>query len=320
MATSSRPPLHLRVSLTERCQLRCLYCMPAEGVALRPHAEILRFEEITAFVRLLQQSFDVQKVRLTGGDPLVRPDLPKLVRMLADLQIPDLALTTNGQQLVGAAAALQAAGLQRVNISLDSLHPDTFGRITRGGVVQRTIDGIDAALQANLRPVKLNMVVMRGINDSEVEEILAFGGARGCEVRFLELMPIGCGVALFDQSFVSTVTVRDRLAARFQLVPLPVADGSSARRFRVEDQGATRGIAGFISPCSDPFCRGCIRLRLTADGRIIGCLARKHGLDIRPFLRQEDPAGLADQVRQALQGKRSDRDFAQPAVMATIGG
>ena len=320
IARGDRIALSLRISVTDRCQLRCRYCMPAEGVPSCRHEDILRFEEITHFVRCLQEDFDVEKVRITGGDPLARRELPELVAALAALGIRDLAMTTNAQQLAAMAGTLRDAGLHRINISLDSLDPDTFRRITRGGPVDQTLAGIDAALQAGLAPVKLNMVVMRGINDHEVCDVLSFALARGCELRFLELMPVGYGAELFDKAFVSTDSVRRMLASRFELEPLAPTPGSSARRCRVKQTDGLAGVAGFISPCTNPFCAGCTRLRLTADGRLMGCLARNDGVRIRPLLADADDDALADAVRAGLLGKRSDRHFAQATPMAAIGG
>ena len=317
----TRPPLTIRISVTDRCQLRCRYCMPEEGVRSCAHEDILSFEEIADCVERLQESFDLRKVRLTGGDPLARKGIVNLVGALSDMGIPDLSMTTNAQLLGGMAADLCDAGVHRVNISLDSLNPDTFRRITRGGVVGKTVEGIDAALRANLRPVKLNMVVMREINDHEVCDLMSFALERGCELRFLELMPVGHGAELFEHAFVATESVRRMLESRFELEPIDRAEGSSASRYSVRRTAdGLAGVAGFISPCSDPFCAGCTRLRLTADGRLIGCLAREDGIHIRRFLADADDAALVAAVRRAIQWKRTDRYFSQTTAMATIGG
>ena len=294
--------------------------MPIDGVPKCRHEHVLRFEEITRFVRYLQEHFDIRKVRFTGGDPLVRNGIEDLIVMLSELGIPDLAMTTNGQRLGAMSGRLRSAGLHRVNVSLDSLRPEVFRHLTRGGVVQKTLDGIDSALSEGLNPVKLNMVVLRGINEQEVGELLSFAIDRGCELRFLELMPVGYGAELFDKAFVSTASVRQMLESRFELEPLPHALGSSAKRYRVRCADGREGVAGFISPCSEPFCEACTRLRLTADGRLIGCLAREDGIRIRPLLADADEPALATAVRQALRRKRSDRHFAQPTAMAAIGG
>jgi len=294
--------------------------MPAEGVPSCKHQDVLSFDEIRTFVDQLRASYAIQKVRLTGGDPLARKGIVDLVARLSELGVPDLSMTTNAQLLGAMADDLSAAGLQRVNISLDSLNRDTFRRITRRDGVGSNIGGIDAALRANLRPVKLNMVVMRGINDHEVCDVLWFALRRGCEVRFLELMPIGYGAALFEQRFVSTTAVRQTLATAFELAALPRVPGASAKRYHVRGQDGSEGVVGFISPCSDRFCSDCSRLRLTADGRLMGCLARREGHNIRPLLQGRHGGSLAATVRTALQCKRSDIHFEQPVSMAAIGG
>jgi len=321
IARNDRAGLSLRISVTDRCQLRCRYCMPSDGVSKCQHEDILRFEEIVRFVGCLQQHFDIRKVRLTGGDPLVRKGIEDLIGMLSELGIPDLAVTTNGQRLGPMAGRLRSAGLHRVNVSFDSLNPDVFRGLTREGDVQKTRDGIDAALSEGLSPVKLNMVVLRGINEQEVGELLSFAIDRGCELRYLELMPIGYATHLFEDAFESSEAVRTRLAAGFRLDALPAEPGAAARRFRVTrlSDGAS-GVAGFISPCSDPFCGGCERLRLTSDGHLIGCLAREGGLDIRACLAEGDGDALVSAVEQVMQHKRQDGCFAQAVPMVAIGG
>lgn len=320
IAPVEKPPLTLRVSVTDRCQLRCQYCMPPEGVSACGHEDVLTFEEIAAFVEHLQASYDVRKVRLTGGDPLVRKGIVDLVALLAGLGIPDLAMTTNAQRLSALADDLAAAGLNRVNISLDSLNPGTFEQITRREGVRNTIEGIEAAIRADLRPVKLNMVVMQGINDQEVCEVLSFALERGCELRFIELMPIGFGASHFDKRFVSTASIRRMLTSRFELAPMPRTPGSSSTGCRVRGRDGAGGVVGFISPCTDRFCSDCTRLRLTSDGRLMGCLARKEGYGIRPLLRRDRHDALTTAVRKALRCKRVDSGFEQPVSMAAIGG
>jgi cyclic pyranopterin phosphate synthase len=320
IAPLDRPELALRISVTDRCQLRCRYCMPARGVQPCRHQDILSFEEITSFVEQLRISFDIRKVRLTGGDPLARKGIVDLVAMLSDLGIPDLAMTTNAQLLGAMAHDLHSAGLMRVNISVDSIEPDTFHRVTRRDGVEKTVEGIDAALRSNLLPVKLNMVVMQGINDKEVCNVLSFALKRGCELRFLELMPIGYSAELFESQFVPTATVRSMLTPEFELHPISRIRGSSSRRYHVKGADGSEGVVGFISPCSDRFCSDCSRLRLTADGRLMGCLARSERRDVRALLREGKGGGLAEVVREALLCKRSDSQFEQPVSMASIGG
>ena len=312
--------LSLRVSVTDRCQLRCRYCMPPAGVALGRKDEILTYEEIAALVACLHDEFGVARVRITGGEPLLRLAIERLVGMLADLGVPDLALTTNGLRLAGMAHVLKRAGLQRVNVSLDTMAPDTFRRLAGSGDVQAVLDGIDAALQAGLLPLKLNTVVIRGVNEEEVGRLLAFALARKCELRFIELMPIGPGAHLFADGFVSSDAVRQKLSSQFALTPTASETGSSARRYLVTDAEGRRGTAGFISSCSAPFCGECTRLRVTADGRLIGCLARDGGRPVREALRAGDWQSILDAAHQVLGGKTADRVFEQGLAMASIGG
>lgn len=316
-------PLSLRVSVTDRCDLRCAYCMPEEGRPLSPRSEILSYEDIAQFVRAVRAAYGVFHVRITGGEPLVRPQLENLIGMLAAEGIRDVALTTNGQLLAQKADALKRAGLGRVNISLDSLRPDVFARITRGGVLQRTLDGIEAALAAGLRPVKLNTVVLRGINDQEAPDLVRFAIGHGCQIRFLELMPIGEAAASFDRLFVSSADTRASLRGRFQLEPLPIDSSSTSRDYRIQDLAGRMTIAGFISPTTEPFCAGCRRLRLTAKGSLIGCLARPQAIPVADLLRNgatRDPGLILAAVEAALGLKRRNSEFAQPLEMVQIGG
>lgn len=312
--------LALRVSITDRCQLRCRYCMPAEGVPLCGREEILSYEEMATLVACLRDGFGLSKVRITGGEPLVRPDVERGIGRLAELGIPDLALTTNGLRLAEKAAALKGAGLDRVNVSLDSLSPDTFCRLTRGGDVRAALSGIDAALAHGLRPVKLNTVVIRGVNDAELPELVAFAIRMECDIRFIELMPIGPGADLHADGFMSSAALREVLSEHFVLEPVAPVYGSSARRYGVTDSAGRRGTVGFISSCSEPFCGECARLRVTADGRLIGCLAGSGGISVREKLRAGDTEAVCDAARTVLGAKRADRPFVQKMAMASIGG
>ena len=312
--------LSLRVSVTDRCQLRCRYCMPPEGVPLRGRDEILSYEEIVALVACFRDEFGLTKVRITGGEPLVRTGIERLVGMLADLDIPDLALTTNGLRLAEMAPALKRAGLHRVNVSLDSLSPDAFRRLTGGGELHTVLHGIAAAQDAGLIPLKLNTVVIRGFNEEETVDLVEFAIQRNCEVRFTELMPIGPGAKLFSEGFISSMDVRQKLSSHFTLHPLGAEIGTSARRYGVVNAEGKRGTVGFISSCSAPFCGECARLRLTADGRLIGCLARNGGIGVREMLRAGDRQSITDVVRRVLEGKTADRVFEQGMAMASIGG
>ena len=316
-------PFSLRISVTDRCSLRCVYCMPANGFAFVPSQEILSFEEITSFVRVLKTHFGLAKVRLTGGEPLVRPRLEELVRRLADVGIEDLALTTNGQLLAEQAVTLKQAGLKRVNVSFDSLDPENFRALARGGELRRTLAGIEEALRIGLTPLKINTVVLRGKNDHEVLDLARFGLERSCPVRFLELMPIGIAAAEFDQHYVSSAEVRDRLSAGFAFTPLPQDPGEPSRDFVAEHRTGRTVTLGFISPYSQPFCSGCRRLRLSSTGVLMGCLLRPNGFPMAPYLRgrgEPDPEAIIAAIEGAVKLKRSNGEFIQPRAMVGIGG
>ena len=316
-------PLSLRISVTDRCQLRCSYCMPADGVPKISHSEILSFEEIIRFVRMLKSSFDLAKVRITGGEPLVRPGIIELVRLLSAEDIADLALTTNGQELAQMANDLKRAGLRRVNVSLDSLDDQTFWNITGGGQLQQSLAGIRAALRNRLTPLKINMVVLRGINDQEVSALARFGLERGCQVRFLELMPIGCAKEMFADLFVPAWEVRERLESCFSLTAIAPQPGQSSRNFQASDCLGRKGIIGFISPTTEPFCQDCRRVRLTSTGQLISCLAKGCGPSIRNLLRDNTPTAtraLHRLVAEQLCQKRSDRKFHTHSPMVGVGG
>ncbi len=323
MRGTACPPLSLRVSVTDRCSLRCAYCRPAAGRGDVEHLDLLSYEQMVRFVRLLNTRYGLSQVRLTGGEPLVRPHIEKLVEMLAAEGVPDLALTTNGQQLAELANPLKEAGLCRVNVSLDTLDPARFWAITRGGALRRTLAAIDAALHAGLDPVKLNMVVMRGINDDEVTGLVRFAIDHDCQMRFLELMPIGVAAADFENRFVSSAEVRGRLTSEFALDPLPVDPYDTSRNFAAVDDRGRSATVGFISPYSQPFCAGCWRLRLTAAGELMGCLARPERIPLAPLLHrgtEVDIQTICAAVEQALIVKRRNGEFVQPRTMVAIGG
>jgi cyclic pyranopterin phosphate synthase len=318
---------YLRVSVTDRCNLRCVYCMPAEGIDKQAHGEILHYEEIALVVRAAAE-LGVHKVRLTGGEPLARLGLPDLVRMLATIPgIDDLAMTTNGTLLARHAQALAAAGLRRVNISLDTLRSDRFQQITRYGRLDDVWAGMAAAQAAGLAPIKLNMVVVRGLNDDEVVDFARQTISDGWHVRFIELMPIGANVDWASDGTVPIQEVRGRIEAA--LGPLaavgpdrPTGNGP-ARYYHLP--GAT-GTVGFIAALSDHFCSACNRLRLTADGRLRPCLMSDDELDLRPALRAgADLEAVKELLIQAIRHKperhRLDQAQApQGRTMSEIGG
>ncbi len=289
----------LRVSVTDRCNFRCPYCMPRElfgpDHAFLPRAELLSFEEVERLVRVFA-GLGVQKVRLTGGEPLLRRDLPELVRRLAGVPgVDDLAMTTNGSLLSSQAAALAEAGLRRVTVSLDSLDPAVFRALADTAVpLRQVLAGIDAA-QAAALPVKLNTVLRRGVNDDGLLDLVAFARERGCTLRFIEYMDVGTTNGWVRDDVVTSAEVRARVDAVHPLEPVG-ADGT-ATRWRFAD-GA--GEIGFVSSVSEPFCGTCTRARLTAVGELFTCLFATHGTDLRAALR----SGASDEDLTALVGGR----------------
>ena len=303
--------------------MRCIYCMPRDGTVKCSHAEVLRFEQICRFVEVVRSAFGLVKLHVTGGEPLVRKDIDKLISMLAGLRPDDFALTTNGLELPEMAGRLRQAGLLRVNISLDSLRADTYRRLTRGGDLARVLTGIDAALEAGLYPVKLNVAVINGINRGEVADIARFGMRLGCPVRFLELMPIGPARARFRRWFVPSEAILAELSKAFELTPAPVPAGSSTVYYHAAAPDGARGLVGVISSCSRPFCDSCRRLRLTARGELVGCLAQGDGRSIRRMLVDgcdANEADLVNAIRQVLSIKRTGRRFTTARLMSQTGG
>jgi len=320
---SIRTGISLRLSVSETCQLRCRYCRPERDDTQEPARKPLEREELLTLLRCLHLLPGIAKLRFTGGEPLLRCDLPEIVASCARLSIGDLALTTNGQRLEDLSGELKRAGLHRVNVSLDSLDSDVYATVTRGGVLALCLAGIEAALVNDLRPVKLNMVVMRNLNDQEVSRMLDFALETGCHIRYLELMPIGVAADEFRERFVGWREVYDRIAARGEFTPLPYELGSTSRNYQVRDTYGRTTICGFISPSSYPFCHGCNRLRLTSDGRLFGCLAHRGYVDLRQALEvslQGDERCLAAAIHEALAIKRLPHDLSKQREMAHIGG
>ena len=278
-----RPINYLRISVTDRCNLRCIYCMPTNGVRLMSHRDILTYEEIRSVVEAAAQ-LGISKVRLTGGEPLIRLGLSELIRMLAQVEgIDDVSLTTNGTLLGGYAAELKSAGLRRVNISLDTLKPDRFEFITRGRHLNDVLDGIRIARAVGLNPVKINTVVMAGINDDELPDFAAKTIGDGWNVRFIEFMPVVAEGAV-NQQLISVGEMRRRFGLLGELEPcLSIAGNGPAKYFRFPQ---AEGTIGFITPVSEHFCFNCNRLRLTADGRLRPCLLAEDEVDLKPPLRR----------------------------------
>lgn len=274
---------YLRISVTDRCNFRCVYCMPEHGVELAPREEVLSFEEIARVVRV-GSTLGLRKVRLTGGEPTVRRDLPQLVAMLRAIPgIEEIAMTTNAARLDELAKPLKDAGLNRVNISLDTLQSSRATQLSRRDLFSKVLCGIDAAIDAGLTPLKFNAVVMRGHNEDELCDLLAFAHSKGGEMRFIEYMPMG--TVGFDERdrLVKAEEMRKVLSARFDLVPAQSLDPHDASRSWVCRRSGAR--AGFISSMSEHFCETCNRMRLTAQGGLRPCLHQDAEVDVRKVLR-----------------------------------
>jgi cyclic pyranopterin phosphate synthase len=315
----------VRVSVTDRCNFRCQYCMPAEGLAWLERSEILSFEEIERVVGVLAQ-MGVRDVRLTGGEPLVRRDFPTLAAKLALLDgVEDLSLTTNGYLLERHADALVAAGIRRVNVSIDSLQRDRFFQMTRRDALPQVLRGLEAlARHPEVRPIKVNAVAMRGFTEEEALPFAEFARSTAFQVRFIEFMPLDADHSWTPESVLTGEELREIIHAVHPLEELPREPSATARVFRFRD-GA--GEIGFINPVSEPFCGDCNRIRLTAEGKLRTCLFSLHETDLREPLR----AGASDQeleqiVRDAVWRKElkhhvGEEGFRQPPrTMSAIGG
>lgn len=274
-----RPITYLRISVTDRCNLRCTYCMPEAGLAWIPKADVLTFEEIEAIVRAAA-SVGVRSIRLTGGEPLVRRDLAELVRRIHAVEgIEDIALSTNGLLLADQVDALVAAGLGRVNVSLDTLRPDRFAAIARRPGLERVLAGIDAAIAAGLGPIKLNCVLMGGQNDDELADFAALARDRALFVRFIEVMPVADNLEMQQSTYVSSDEILARLGALERLEPVVGPGGNGPARYFAAP--GAKGALGVISPLSHDYCERCNRVRLTADGRLRLCLFGDYEIDLR---------------------------------------
>jgi len=270
---------YLRISVTDRCNLRCIYCMPPEGVELVAHEDILSFEEIMLAVRAAV-TLGIDKIRITGGEPLVRSGIVDLVSMIAAVEgIKDISMTTNGILLDKYAGQLIAAGLNRINVSLDTLKYERFKEITRTGTLADALKGLQSAKSAGLNPVKINMVPMRGVNDDEVIDFARMTITSGWHVRFIELMPLNR-----QAGFVPSHILRQQIEELGPLEPFFGITGNGAARYFTLPQAT--GTIGFISPVSEPFCEGCNRLRLSAAGMVYPCLFSSEGIDIRTPIRE----------------------------------
>ncbi len=318
---------NLRISVTDRCNFRCVYCMPAEGLAWLPRADILTFEEIARLTRIAV-SIGIEQVRLTGGEPLVRRDLPDLVRMLRDIPgLTSLSLTTNGVALPKLARPLADAGLTRINVSLDSLARERFAQLTRRDALEQVMAGLRALEECpTIRPIKINAVAMRGFTEAEVLDFAHFSRRTGYVVRWIEFMPLDADQIWRKEDILTGAELKAIIEAEYgPLVPIKTGDPSeTARRYTFSDG---IGEVGFINPVSEPFCAQCDRIRLTADGQLRTCLFATEETDLRAVVRSDaSDEALAQTIRQAVWHKElkhyiGDKRFKRAnRSMSMIGG
>lgn len=313
----------LRISITDRCPFRCTYCMPEEGLQWLPRDELLTFEELTRVARVCVERFGFGSIRITGGEPTARAHLPVLVAQLAALDV-DLAMTTYGATMRLLAHDLRRAGLDRVNISCDSLRPDRFLAMTRRDALPAVLDGIDAAIEAGFAPVKVNTVLVRGVNDDEAVDFAAFGRDKGVEVRFIEYMPLDADHQWTRDHVVPADETLATIDAAFPLEPVAPHGAAPATTYRYKDG---RGTVGVIPSVTRPFCGDCDRVRLTAEGRFRTCLFATEETDLRAVLRR---GGGDDDLARAIEAAVGTKwaghqigqvDFIRPSrSMSQIGG
>jgi cyclic pyranopterin phosphate synthase len=313
----------LRISVTDRCNFRCTYCMPAEGLDWMAREDLLTYEELTRVARVCVERFGFDGIRLTGGEPTVRANLSVLIEQLSSLGV-DLSLTTNGTTLTNLAPALVSAGLERINISLDSLKRERFEQITRRDELDKVLEGIDAAVGAGLAPVKINCVVMRGVNDDEIVDFARFGRERGVTVRFIEFMPLDAQGEWTNEQVVTKAEIVAAIGNVFPLEPVAERESDPAARWRYVDGG---GEFGVIPSVTEAFCESCDRVRLTADGMLRHCLFATRELDLRTLLRNGASDGdLAAAITAEVGAKWAGHQinqvhFIRPArSMSQIGG
>jgi cyclic pyranopterin phosphate synthase len=317
---------NLRISVTDRCNFRCVYCMPEEGLEWVPHERILSFEEIARLARIAC-GLGIRKIRLTGGEPLVRKDLHILIGLLGEVSsLADLSLTTNGLLLGAQAARLSAAGLRRINVSLDSLVRETFQRLARRDALDQVMASLEVAGRFFPGPIKVNAVLLRGVNDHEVEAFAELARRQSFEVRFIEFMPLDADRIWSRESLVSGEEVRERIGRVYPLVPDPLQAAHAPSRDYVFRDGRG-GKIGFINSVTEPFCDRCNRIRITADGKLRTCLFSLGETDLLALLRGESPdAEIAEVIRRATWAKEPGHkingpDFVRSArTMSQIGG
>ena len=286
---------YVRISVTDRCDFRCVYCMDEE-MQFVPRARLLSLEEIAVIARAFTE-LGVGKIRITGGEPLIRRNIIKLFRDIGQLEgLRELTLTTNGSQLPKLAGDLKDAGVKRINISLDSLDPSRFRRLTRVGELEQTLAGIDAALATGFEKIKINSVILKNRNDDEVTDLVRFASERGMDISFIEEMPLG---AIGDhdraEAYYSSDQIRADLERRYTLLPTTESTGGPSRYYRIIE---TDTLVGFISPHSHNFCDSCNRVRLTCEGRLLLCLGQEHSMDLRQIIRAHP--GDSNRLKQAL--------------------
>lgn len=315
---------YMRISVTDRCNLRCKYCMPPEGIKPFSHENILRYEEIVRIVTVAA-GLGVKKIRITGGEPLIRKKLSLLISSLRTIKgIEDISLTTNGLLLHNHVRDLAAAGLNRVNVSLDTLDAGKYREITRGGDISSVFRGVEEAQRAGLVPVKLNMIPIMGFNDDEIESFAQLTMSTSLHVRFIEFMPI-CASALWSQEkYISTEEIRRRVMAIAQIHPVKLRRYGPARYYRLEN---APGIIGFISPITHHFCDSCNRLRLTSDGKLRPCLFSETEIDLKSPIRSgasdeelERLIRLSVEVKPRGHAINHEKNFARLKPMSRIGG
>ena len=288
--TFQRPVKDLRISVTDRCNFRCTYCMPLDDYDWLAKSEILTFEEITRLARLFVQ-LGVEKIRLTGGEPLARRDLERLIASLSAIDgLRDICLTTNGSTLAEKAAVLKAAGLRRINVSLDSLKPDRFRQITKRGDLKKVLNGLFAAKEQGFSPIKINAVIERGVNDDEIIDLVAFSREHGFAIRFIEFMDVGNANHWQSDKIVSKQEIIDTINTRFPLQEIG-RKGGNAPSVDYQCVDGAGGDIGVIASVTEPFCSSCTRARLTADGRLVTCLFANTGHNLKVLLR----GGMTDE-------------------------
>lgn len=287
---------YLRLSVTDRCDFRCTYCM-AEDMTFLPRSQVLSLEELATVARAFQR-MGVRKLRVTGGEPLLRKDVLRLFRELGQMHFDDLSLTTNGSRLSEFAAPLVAAGVHRVNISLDSLNAERFQALTRHGKLSQVLAGVRAASRAGFRRIKLNTVLMKHFNFLEVQDLVRFSLDHGLDISFIEEMPLGrISSHARHEEFVASAEVRERLAQWFTLEPSAAKTGGPSRYWQVPGYASR---IGFISPHSENFCASCNRVRVSAEGRLLLCLGNEHSADLKQVLRAAQPLDQQQALTQAI--------------------